>query len=156
MAKFTDAKGREWEIAISVLSFRKVRSAVGYDLNKISADPTVVSELQTLLSDTEQFGAVLFELVKSQHEEVKLEEFLEGLAGDALESAREAFVKAYAVFSPSRIRTILLAAVEKGEEIRSQLASKVTEQMKNLTSKDVVTKLLESSGSTQVDSPSGN
>lgn len=119
MAKFADAKGRAWEVLISVGSIRRVRDRLKIDLSKLIDDDFAV--LTQVTADLVTLCDVLYVLVEPQATPAGVSdvEFGESLDGDSLERGADALYEAFATFSHSRIREPLLTLAQKGREVRA-------------------------------------
>lgn len=99
MKTFKDNCGREWSVEINVSAIKRVRSMLAVDLLNV-LEGTLIQDLVTnpiLLVD------VLYVVCKPQADAkgVTDEQFGEGMAGDAIESATKALLDELVSFSPS-------------------------------------------------------
>lgn len=120
MARFTDTSGRSWDVRIDVNAIRRVRSAFGLDLAKILASPDA---LAALYSDVVQLIDVIYTICKPQATTLGVSDidFGEGLCGDVLGGAIEAFEQAAIEFLPeSRRRTLLRQILDGGRAAQAQ------------------------------------
>lgn len=115
MKTFKDTAGREWEIAINVTTVKRVKALLEVDLlesfgtelaRQLSTDPILLADL-------------LFCLVKPQADALNItdEQFGEGLAGDAIQDATDAFLEELINFSPSPRRGPLKKFRKKMEQL---------------------------------------
>ena len=111
MKTFTDAAGRDWSFAITINTVKRVRTKCDIDLVADDLGET----LQRLGSDPVVLCDVIYTLCEDQIEKagVSPEQFGEGLAGDAIDSATEAFLEALVEFSPKKKRAILRGVLQK-------------------------------------------
>lgn len=116
MATFRDTNGREWHLSITVRSLRLVREATGFELAKLLDDG--LRRLNEVATDPELLCRVLFVLVGDQAAKHKIDAdtFADGIAGDALAEAFDAFLQAFADFCPSQRRALLTTLAEKNKE----------------------------------------
>lgn len=103
MAKYTDTKGREWPVRLTVRTVKSIRDEVTdgekpFDILDISGG-VVLAKLNTdpvLVSDT--LWIICRELAKERG--VSQDDFLDSLTGDAILDAGAALVEALADFFP--------------------------------------------------------
>ena len=118
MARFNDAKGRQWTLVVTVGSIKRVREACGIDLADVETAATRLSEDPVLLVD------VLWVLCKYQaeHLEVPVSEtdFGESLVGDPIEDATVALQEAIASFFPAKRRLLLQRLLKKIDDVRQR------------------------------------
>ena len=100
MAKFKDARGREWVISLTVADLKKLRE-LGVELSPGKVDESL-GEL--LYAEPEKLVTVLFHLCESQAagQGVTPDDFAAGFTGDVLGEAGEAFAEAITDFFPRR------------------------------------------------------
>ena len=117
MASFRDNSGREWHLEFTIPSARRIRKLLGVDvlnfedcLPRLSADPILLCD-------------VLFLLVEEQAARLGVtdEQFGESLAGEALESACDAFVESLIHFFPPRRREVLKAMQQAAATLEQTL-----------------------------------
>lgn len=96
MPKFKDNAGREWDLALSVSTVKRVRSLAEVDL----LDALSGKLLAELAGDVILLCNVLYAICEPQcrAQNVTDEQFGEGLAGQALDDAARAFTEALADF----------------------------------------------------------
>lgn len=91
MAKFKDAREREWEITLTTGMLGKLRRDANFTLTKVGA----AKQLTELMDDPMMFGAVLWVLIEDQAKgKVEPEDFAMALDGDTIERATDAFMGA--------------------------------------------------------------
>ena len=115
MAKFSDAKDREWIVDVTVGTIKKVRKALDIDL----ADPSG-ADVNRMVDDPVLLVDTLWLLCEDQAKEKKItdEDFGRGLVGDPIELATTALLDAVADFFPGPKRSLLRKATEKMTAIR--------------------------------------
>ncbi len=125
MARFTDAKGKDWVISITVNTIRKVKAKTGEDLSRaVEGD-----FLKRIGGDACLLGSILWALVEDKAEGLTEDEFYDALAGDALEAAASAFVEALIDFFPQPRRSLLLKAHTAGKKAQEKAMEIATQQM---------------------------
>jgi hypothetical protein len=102
MATFKDAKGRDWLLAINVLSAGRVRKATNVDLYRLLEDE--MKGLRELFDNVYVLANVAFELCRSQREEVTAEDFAGAMNGDALMEIQRALCDAIVEITPTKKR----------------------------------------------------
>lgn len=152
MATFKDKAGREWVVVIDTWQIRQVRERVGFEIGKI-LDENMRRWKE--LTDPVLLGSILFVLCHEQAEKAGVTErqFHEGLAGDPLDEAYEAFKKAYLDFSPSRLRTLLAAADGKTQELQDLLGKRALEELETVTPDRLISAISNASVGTSPASP---
>ncbi len=115
MAKFKDAKDREWIVDVTVGIIKKVRKALDIDL----ADPSG-ADVNHMIDDPVLLVDTLWLLCEDQAKEKEItdEDFGRGLVGDPIELATTALLDAVADFFPGSKRSLLRKATEKMTAIR--------------------------------------
>jgi hypothetical protein len=117
--KFTDAKGRDWTLAINNGSIKAVRQKCDVDL----ADPTYAT-LNKMASDFVLLVDVLWVLCEQQaankQPPVSPEDFGEALVGDPIDAACAAMEEAIAGFFPRQKRLLLQQASAKARQAREK------------------------------------
>lgn len=153
MAKFTDAKQREWVFRITNKTVRDIKFALSIDLRELLNDEC--KPLMEMISDSLKLSQVLFVACRDQLSErnVSEDDFLDGIYGDVSEKAAEAFCEAFIDFFPNpQLRksiTELLGLVrELHDEIVGAAASKVTEAIAS-TDKSSIVKSIEQRASSE-------
>lgn len=147
MATFKDNAGREWAVAVDVLQLRRVREATGFELGKLLDDN--LRRLRELGADPELLCRVLFALCSEQAGRIGVseEQFLRGVAGDALEAAFDAFMMGYADFCPSQQRKLLTTLARKQKEHAATMSERAMAALEAATPSGSVTGSPESSAS---------
>lgn len=107
MSSFKDGLGRDWTVSITLGTVKRVRDATGHNLALVLDDK--MAGIATLTSDLMEFVNVLWHIVEPQAvaKGVTQEQFLEGILGDSIDAALNAFVDSLADFFPPRQRKIL-------------------------------------------------
>jgi hypothetical protein len=117
MAKFTDAKGRDWTIAITTGNVKAVRQRLDVDLVDLNN-----SAVNRLAEDFVLLVDVLWVLCEQQaankQPPVSPEEFGEALVGDPIEAACSAIAESIADFFPGQRRSLLQQANVKATQVR--------------------------------------
>lgn len=129
---FTDAAGRRWVVTISYHTLKRVKAATGVEIAKFAEQK--FKRLGEMLGDVEAFVNVLWVCVEEQAGKLGVsdEDFGRALGGDALEAAADAFVRAFADFSPSQAREPLLALARKGKEYAAKVSKSAVEALEKI------------------------
>lgn len=109
--RYTDLNGHEWHIRITVADLERVKAECdGIDLLDL-VDPE--SEATARLANVYNLAAVLWTLLRPEAERrgISPEEYASGLAGDALNAAKDAMLEALAGFFPDPQRRRMLRQV---------------------------------------------
>lgn len=140
MRKFTDLKGREWSITLTVSTIRRIKELAGVDLLDLASNPYLrMYENPVLLAE------VLFAACKPDADlrNVAPEDFGDGLAGQPLEDATEALMREYADFFPHpAARANLHAVMDKTSRARDVAGAIGAERIKAMDVEAMVTKEL--------------
>lgn len=144
MSAFKDAVGRNWELHITPSGMRRTKSLTGVHLGTILNDQ--MKALSELVADPIALIDVLYCLCKPQAEAIGVteEQFGEGLVGDNLEAATDAFLEALSDFFPSRQGRVLKALWKQMRAAQTTLAEELEQQVSQLTPTDFVSNLAES------------
>ncbi len=138
MRLFHDDLDRQWRLSINVATVKRVRrifSEEGEPFDLLDADLPI-----KLASDPALFADLLWELVdKSQHPDVTPEQFAEGLGGDAIERASDAFIEELFDFFPKGRRELNRAIYRKIKKTQAALVEKTVKEIENSTSSEDVT-----------------
>lgn len=126
---FTDAAGRRWVVTINAHTMKRVKAATGVEIARFTDNK--FRKLGELLGDIEKFIDVLFVCLEDSARErnVSDEDFGRGLGGDAIDDAADAFVRAFADFSPRQCRKPLLALAKKGREYAAKVSQAAVEAL---------------------------
>ena len=136
MPSFTDKAGHVWRLDLNITTIKRVKSLTGVDLLSDDYAETLVE----LGRDVIKLVDVLFAIAQPQTEAAGItgEQFGEGLAGDIINDATDAFINALIEFFPSEkkrraFRAIwdkTQTAIDAGE--RELIAVIESEQMANM------------------------
>lgn len=129
MHTFRDNAGRDWTITITVSTLRRVQAVTGLNLATLAngGDANPLKPLAELIGDALKFAEVLHAVLKPEIEArgLKLDEFCDALAGDALFEAGQAFARAFVFFfHPQRTRAPLLQMIEKSQLLGLELMAR--------------------------------
>ena len=125
MHKFKDNADREWSLSLNGWALKKLKEAIGFDARdhesilKAANDPSLLCD-------------VLFVLCEDHAKErsVTDRQFGEGLTGDAIDAATEAYMQESVDFFPQRqrpaLRTMLAKVNETQERATTLAAEKLT------------------------------
>ena len=127
MKTFTDAAGREWSLSITINAVKVLRTKCDVDLVADNLGET----LQKLGADPVALCDCLFHLCDEQIEKAGItpEQFGEGLAGDAIDRATDAFLDALVEFTPKKKRPILRGVLDKMFEAEDLAITKALEYL---------------------------
>lgn len=136
MRIFYDDLDRQWRIQINVGTVRKVRRVFSEDGKPFDLmDPNLPTRLA---NDPALFADLLWELVdKTEHPGVEPEEFAQGLGGDGIEKASEAFIEALFDFFPSARRDLNRAIYQNVRTEQSRIIQETIAKLNATSSKDV-------------------
>lgn len=109
MRTFTDARGRSWDLEITVATLKRIRAVAGVDLLEVAGGTL----FDKLVADPVLLGDVLYAVVKPQADaqQVSDEDFGRALAGDVIDSATTALLAEIVAFFPSPRRRVLEQAM---------------------------------------------
>lgn len=102
MAKFKDAKNREWLLAINILSAERVKKATNVDCYRLLGDN--LKPLQELFENVYVLAHVAFELTRGQRPDVTVEDFAEAMDADSLYGIQHALCEAIIEITPTAKR----------------------------------------------------
>lgn len=141
---FTDAAGRRWVVWINATTLNRVKAACGVDMGRFAENK--FRKLGELLADVSLFVNVLFVCLEDEcwARNLSEEDFGRGLGGDQLEDAADAFVRAFANFSPRQARGPLLKLAKTGREYAARVSRETMEALEKI---DVMTLPLPSTNS---------
>lgn len=136
MAKYTDTKGREWPVRLTVRTVKYIRDEVTaggkpYDILDVSGGE-VLAKLNTdpvLVSDT--LWIICRELAKERG--VSQDDFLDSLTGDAILDAGAALVEALADFFPKLEGAQVRKAQEYIMKVRTEAAKEAEAKLNALS-----------------------
>lgn len=103
---FRDCCGREWAIRVTVGSLKRCREVAAIDLLNLFGQEGVAEEAPPIVrffADLDALGRAVYAVCKPDADSkgVTMEQFLDALAGDALEEARRALLESCVSFFPS-------------------------------------------------------
>jgi hypothetical protein len=108
---YRDAKGRDWELPVTVSILERCRDAAHYDPLRLVHE----GEMHRLVLDPVLLASLAWCSVEAEAKVrgVGRQEFLDAVHGDAIDRLLDAWVESFASFFPSRkAETIRLAASE--------------------------------------------
>lgn len=119
MPKFTDSKGREWDVALDVTAVGDLKARLGLDVGSKTFFECV--------ADPVRMCDVLFVLVEDQAKAagVSDRDFGRGLAGDVIEAASDALYEALILFSPSDRREPLRTVATKSKRVAAAMTAAI-------------------------------
>jgi hypothetical protein len=156
MKSFKDTKGRTWLLTITVAAVKRAKSLTGVDLYTLPDDG--LKPLAELMRDVVKLVDVLFVLARDPNggPPTSDEDFAEGLAGDALGDASDAFVEALIDFFPrAGARKALTAVQSKAQQVREVMLRNAMKDLEKIDPEDLAQKILAgkaSSGKSPADS----
>lgn len=113
--QFMDAEGRFWRLLVNVGSIKACRKDLGIDLLQEDAFEKIASD-PILLAD------ILWELVdKSRHPDITAEQFGNGLSGNAIEDACDAFAESMFDFFPKGRRELSRSIYRRLRETQREI-----------------------------------
>ncbi len=150
--KFTDKNGREWSCEITVATVRRVRAGADVDLLE-ALEGDLVYKLGV---DIERFVQVLWCIVEPQAAaaDVTPESFADGLAGDHLGNALDAFYEGLrSFFSRPDQRALIGQVIEKTRQAMGAAYQIGSEQLGKIDAEQIVRQ--EAAKLSQHETPSG-
>lgn len=141
MATFADSLGRKWEVRVTPAGMRRVKSLTGVNLGTMLANN--MQALADLVADPIQLIDVVYCLVKPEADRLGItdEQFGEGLVGDGLDGACDAFLEALSDFFPSRQGRVMRKLFQQMRLMQATLAEEALKQIDQLTLTDSVSNL---------------
>lgn len=155
MKTFRDNAGRVWTVSITVYAVKRVRAFLNLDLYGLIDEK--FEGLSKLLADPVSLVDVLYVLCRDEADKLGIsdEDFGRAMAGDAIESATEAFIGELIDFFPdARTREALRKVIEASKRVRGILFERVNKELEAIDHENVVRTLLSSSGTLQESSGS--
>jgi hypothetical protein len=142
MYNFTDTKGREWQLSMTVGDLARVKTLTNYKL--FGDDQTVVDSLNTLVNDPFTLANILYILCSEQCKERNIsdEEFGCSLGGDTIQAAMEALINGVVSFFPPQKQKALNLLREKQTEIDAKTVEKMTAEVNAINLEQVVSNRL--------------
>lgn len=135
--KFTDCKGRTWEIEITWTSAQRLKKETGVDIDSLVPKPSESKEISLqafhdFITDGERLFPVIWALVRPEAERLNItqEDFGGGFNGETFIAAGLTFTAALIDFFPNHLRKSLLAKVrEKGQAAQIAAANRLTKEL---------------------------
>lgn len=141
-AKFTDLKGREFTCVITLSTMQELRDDLKVDIGNIN-DGKLFDQLSL---DDELLVNVLGIVCKGSiaaHGIVDAKDMAEGLGGDTLDSANDAFWEAVADFTRPRKRKLLRELIEKSKEVEAAAVNRVSAELAEMDPATVANQAME-------------
>lgn len=144
MQVFKDQNGRQWSVAITLGSARRLK-ANGFDL-QAAIDGKL---LERLYSDVFSLGAFLWVLCEEQAKTAGIseEQFAEGFAGDAINVATDAVIEEIISFFPSARRNAIQKAWQKMQAIEGRTLALALEKIGAIDPDQMAAQLLDGKNS---------
>lgn len=127
MKVFKDRQGKQWEISITVGTIKRVKDILGINL----LDAVSTDLLDTIRTDPVFLCDLLYAICKPQADRdgVTDIDFGEGLAGDSIADATDAFLSELVDFFPQSQRNLLRKALAKVEQAEKQMTETLDQQI---------------------------
>jgi hypothetical protein len=150
--RIKDTKGREWDIAVNVLTLGRVRDTV--KVNLLEAILPENGLVERLAGDLVELAWVLFLIVQDQAESLGVadKEFYAYLDRDALDDGLRAILEGVVSFSPSGLRPAYRKVLETARRVEATQAEKI----KTLIDSPEFDAMLDSEISKALSSPTGS
>lgn len=155
MHTFKDNEGRPWTVAINIATAKRVKAATNGAVDLYSAVSDGLEALGKLLSDVLTLVDVIYLCCEEQAQAKNVSDvdFGRAMAGDVIEKATDAFLKALIDFFPDpRTRKTLATVIEKAKAYGDQQLNQAVELVENLD----IESLLKSSKSSSGNSPASS
>lgn len=146
MREFKDDEGRPWRLALTVAAALRVKDMVTIDIDgEDGSRKTVPFDLvdsgsipqtfQVLRTQYAKIGEILYAILVKQVAEKGLdrEAFLEGLRGDALDSAVQALEQELVDFFPQRLRKMIGLLASKMSDVQGELLGQAEANLEKAT-----------------------
>jgi len=135
MEIFKDAEGREWTIKITISTVKELRATCDIDIMEHSGE-----SIRGLGTDPCLLADVLYVCCKKEAEEKGISDtqFGEGLRGDVIDSATEAFLNELVNFFPSSKSQLMKKTLEKSKNLQAQAYKKAEEQIESLSLEELM------------------
>lgn len=174
MREFKDDEGRPWRLALTVAAALRVKDMVTIDVDGEDGNRKTVpfdlvdsgsipQTFQVLRTQYAKIGEILYAILVKQIAEKGLdrEAFLEGLRGDALDSAVQALEQELVDFFPQRLRKMVGLLASKMSDVQGELLGQAEASLEKATVATLVSgaqsgKPPESSESIPASGPSDN
>lgn len=132
MQQFKDEKNRKWDVTISGLELKKVKSRLDINLMSVLEDDFAL--LKEISTDIVLMGSILWVCCEAQadKEGIDEDEFFTGLLGDSIVDAQTALFEAIADFFPRPQQRALLHKILKK-------SNQVSEKALGILSADAMT-----------------
>jgi len=135
--KFTDCKGRTWEIEITWTAAQRLKRETGLDIDSLVPKPGDAKEVSLqayhdFITDGEKIFPVIWALVRPEAERLNItqDDFGGGFNGETFLAAGVTFTAALIDFFPNHLRKSLLAKVlEKGQAAQIAAAKRLTREL---------------------------
>lgn len=159
MREFRDDQGRPWLVALTVAAADRVRGLVTIEVTDDVEQPdgsvqrqtrtepldiidagNISRTLEVLRSRYAKIGEILYAICRQQVEDKKLtkEQFLDGLRGDALDSAVQALEEELIDFFPQRLRKMVRLLAAKMTALAGELLDQAEAQLEATTVETLV------------------
>ena len=138
MEVFKDAENREWSIRITISTVKDIRSLCDIDIMEQSGEA-----IKSLGEDPCLLADVLYVSCKKEADEKGITDiqFGEGLRGDAIDSATEAFLNELVNFFPRARGQLMKKTLARAKILQKEAFEKIEGEIENL-SLDELTKSL--------------
>jgi len=135
MEVFKDAEGREWCLRVTISTVKDVRSFCDLDLLDNSGEA-----IRSLGDDACKLADVLYVCCKEDAEKKGITDvqFGEGLRGEAIDTATEAFLKELINFFPKKKGQMMNKVLEKAKSLQDEAVTKIEERIENLSLEELM------------------
>jgi len=137
---FKDTEGREWTIAITVDSIKRVKSLLDFDLLDLDNGKAI----ERLVGDPILLCDTIYVICKPQADQrgVSDQDFGRAMAGDVLDRAITALLEDYCDFFPQPKRQVLQKAFAKLREIERTVIAAADQKITDLTIDELIGRAL--------------
>lgn len=143
MKTFKDGKGRTWQLVLNAWQMKLVRDALKIDLHRLYEDNQKL--MNEVASDPLRLVEIFWVLCSKQakDDEVTEEEFWQGMDGDAIRQATDAFVEESTdFFHQPKTRALLRRMRTKEKELRDETAQQGMKQLESLDVQKEIERLM--------------
>lgn len=133
MHKFKDNQGREWSVALDGWQINRLKNELGF----VAVDFESIEKART---DYGLLANILFVLCESEAKERKVtdEDFGRSLFGQAMEDARDAYLKATIDFFPPSQQETLKTVLEKMASVQDQAVTLAKRKVNSLAMDEAI------------------
>lgn len=134
-----DTAGREWSIALTIGTVKRLKAAGVFDMESIATHPQPMEALRPTIESPSAVASCWLVATTKERESRNVDEesFLDSFDGATVELARDALIREIIDFFPSR-REVILEAMNRAKTIEAKQSANAIEKLRTATDEEIL------------------